>query len=115
MWGNDLLSGGETQLIYVSPAGISLLLLSLFISCLRMPVLPHRPFSSHRSFLTRTWEEGDAAFTEGCPLPPNIRTQSAVVSRHSSFYACWLCSFITVLPAEQMLYILNHNLEPLVF
>lgn len=73
-----------------------------------MPVLPHRPFSSHWSFLTRTWEEGDATFTGGCPLPPNIHTQSVVVSQHSSFYAWWLCLFITkVLPAEQMLYILN--------
>lgn len=68
----------------------------LFISCLRMPVLPHCPFSSHWSFLTRTWEGGGGGMIllqAGCPLPPKIRTQSAV-SISAFFLSCMVIVFI---------------------
>lgn len=110
-WGNDLLSGGETQLIYVnSPAAISLLLLSLYQlpthACTPSPsflislIIPHQNMGGGG---------GDASFTGGLsPSPQRYTHNLLLVSRHSSFHAWWLCSFITVLPAEQMIRILNN-------
>lgn len=88
MWGNDLLSGGETQLIYVnSPAAISLLLLWL-LSLYQPPTHACTPSPSFLISLIIPHQKrgggGCRSYRGGCPLPPNIRTQSA--GRISAFF-----------------------------
>lgn len=101
MLGNDLLSRGETQLIYVkSPAAISLLLLWL-LSLYQLPTHACTPSLSflisliipHQNMGGGVGVGGMILLQAGCPLPPKIRTQSAV-SISAFFLSCMVIVFI---------------------